>query len=55
MPPRPLRRTRFGIIFGEPIEVPSQPDPEQAQTRATEQLRRSYLDLYHELKPLLVP
>jgi 1-acyl-sn-glycerol-3-phosphate acyltransferase len=45
----PLRRVRLDIAFGEPIEVPQEPDPHAARERATELLRQAYLDLFAEI------
>ena len=45
----PLRHTKYGVNFGEPIEVGREPDEETARREAIEKLRRAYVDLYAEL------
>ncbi len=45
----PLRRTRYGIAYGEAIEI--DPKSEEAdRPRVAENLRNAYLELYQELK-----
>jgi 1-acyl-sn-glycerol-3-phosphate acyltransferase len=45
----PLRRTRYGVAFGQPIEVGHEPTPEAARDRAVARLLDAYAELYAEL------
>ncbi len=45
----PVRRTKYGVAFGEPIDVPSGEDPADKRSDALERLKQSYLELYKEL------
>jgi 1-acyl-sn-glycerol-3-phosphate acyltransferase len=47
----PLRAVRFGVSYGNAIEVAPKEDP----SIATEKLRLAYLQLYNELKQALPP
>jgi 1-acyl-sn-glycerol-3-phosphate acyltransferase len=45
----PLRRTVFGLNFGEPIHVPADPDPQAQRRLAADRLTAAYRKLYEEL------
>jgi 1-acyl-sn-glycerol-3-phosphate acyltransferase len=46
----PLRAVRWGLIYGNAIEVASGDDPKAEAKAATEKLRLAYLELNQELK-----
>jgi 1-acyl-sn-glycerol-3-phosphate acyltransferase len=45
----PLRRTRYGVIFGEPLLVGRRGDERSDCADAAERLRRAYRELYAQL------
>lgn len=49
----PIRSARYGVIFGEPITVDQQPDPDAAQQAAIEKLKLAYRTLSDELRQAL--
>jgi 1-acyl-sn-glycerol-3-phosphate acyltransferase len=46
----PLKRTVFGLNFGEPIYVAADVDSQSQRSAASDQLAAAYLALYEELK-----
>jgi 1-acyl-sn-glycerol-3-phosphate acyltransferase len=46
----PLRRTRYGVNFGEPLHVSRDGDEEEACAQAAAQLKRAYDEVYAELR-----
>src|SRR6185312_15880711 len=51
----PLRRVRYGVIFGEPLTARRDLPPEAAQAELVGRLSRAYQDLYAELRAALPP
>jgi 1-acyl-sn-glycerol-3-phosphate acyltransferase len=45
----PLRRVRYGVVFGEPITVRKDVEKHEATRAFVEQLKQAYLDLHAEL------
>jgi 1-acyl-sn-glycerol-3-phosphate acyltransferase len=50
----PGRRTRLGLIFGQPIRVPANHDKKVARTLFVQELRKAYLDLARELRDEMI-
>lgn len=49
----PIRLTRYGVAFGEPIFVSKNESPEAARNEATQRMKASYQALYAELNAAL--
>jgi 1-acyl-sn-glycerol-3-phosphate acyltransferase len=45
----PLRRTKYAVAFGEPIQIPSGGHEQQASATALDEMKRAYHALYSEL------
>jgi 1-acyl-sn-glycerol-3-phosphate acyltransferase len=49
----PLRRTKYGMNFGEPLTPRADLDADAAEADLTARLAAAYVSLYAELRPLL--
>ncbi|HEX8914724.1 MAG TPA: hypothetical protein VF796_20400, partial [Humisphaera sp.] len=49
----PLRRTRYGVNFGQPLEPRTDVDADAAEADLTARLAAAYVALYEELRPRL--
>ena len=51
----PLRRTKYGVNFGEPITFRADMPPDAAEQQFLDRLKRAWLDLADELRRALPP